>query len=108
MLVQVFLRLADPLIGTEMMATIGEQPMSEFIELKYHMQVKAKIITKEWAKSCTVKVVLAGETIGSATYGKSMDVARNRAIKSVLDTIKKKIAGQQQRARLLNQVFRKE
>jgi hypothetical protein len=88
------------------MATIGEQPMTEFNELNHRMRVKAKIITKESAKSWTVKVVLAGETIGSATYGRSKDVAMNRAVKSSLDTIKDKIAGQH-RAKLPTQVWRK-
>jgi hypothetical protein len=91
-LVQVFQRLADPLIGPEAMATIGEQPMTEFNELNHRMSVKAKIVT-EWVKSWTVKVVLAGETIGSATYGRCKDVAINRAVKSALYTIKKKMAG---------------
>jgi hypothetical protein len=88
------------------MATIGEQPMTEFNELNHRMSVKAKIVT-EWVKSWTVKVVLAGETIGSATYGRCKDVAINRAVKSALDTIKKKMAGQHQRTKLPNQVWRK-
>ncbi|CAM0877093.1 unnamed protein product [Alopecurus aequalis] len=101
---QVFQRLADPLIGPEEMATIGKQPMAEFNELNQKMRVKAKIDKREWAKSGTVKVVLAGETIGSATYARSKDVAKNRAVKSALDMIKQKITG---RPKFPSQVWRK-
>ncbi|KAK1579275.1 hypothetical protein QYE76_031978 [Lolium multiflorum] len=104
---QVFQRLADPLISPETMAMIGEQPMTEFNELNPRLRVKAKIIAQKSSKSWTVKVVLAGETIGSATYGRSKDVATNRAIKSALDTIRGKIAGQHPRAKLPSQVWRK-
>lgn len=82
---RVFRRLADPLIGPEM---VGKQPMVEFNELCQGKRLQAKIVKKDWAKSHTVKVVIAGETVGVATYGKNKHAARNRAVKSALDIIK--------------------
>ncbi|XBI58935.1 hypothetical protein VPH35_040083 [Triticum aestivum] len=82
---RVFRRLADPLIGPEM---VGKQPMMEFNELCQGKMLQARIVKKDWAKSHTVKVVVAGETVAVATYGKNKHAARNRAVKSALDIIK--------------------